>query len=92
MQLEYKKTRGCSASSSEQEGSTSDHTRVEHPGEEWWKPSLQHGTTAKPRKSRRGYSLTEECRATAHNWLNRTQVRTPRSGLATGCRNWTVLK
>ena len=38
---------GCSASSSEQEGSASDHTRAEHPGEEWWKSSLRRGATCK---------------------------------------------
>ena len=47
----------------------------------WWKSSLWCGATTKPRKSRRGCSLIEECRATAHKWLNKPQVATPKSGL-----------
>ena len=82
MQLEHRKTQGCSASSSEQESSASDHTRAEHPGEECWKSSLQRGAIAKPRKSRHGCSLTEECRATTNKWLTRSPVTALGSGLA----------
>ena len=92
VQLEHRKTRGCSASSSEQEGSASEHTRVENLREEWWKSSLWHGAIAKPKKSPRGCSLTKECRATAYKWLNRPQVRIPRSGLVIDFSNWTVWK
>ena len=92
VQLEHRKTWGCSASSSEQEGSTSDHTRAEHLGEEWWKSSLRRGATMKPRKSRRGCSITKECRATAHNWLIRPPITNPQSGLVVDFSNWTVLK
>ena len=86
------KTRGCSASSSEQEGDASEHTRVGHVGEEWWKSNLQDGETAKPKKSRQGCSLTEECRATAYNWLTWAQVRTLGSGLVMDFSNWTMLE
>ena len=67
VQLEHRKTQGCSASSSKQEGSASNHTRAKLPGEEWWKSSLRRGAMAKPKKSRCGCSLTEECRTTAPN-------------------------
>ena len=85
--MKYRKTRGCGASSSEQEVDASEHTRAEHMGEEWWKSSLRRGATAKPKKSQLGYPLTEECRAIAHNWLTKTQVRTPRSGLVADFSN-----
>ena len=92
VQLEHRKTRGYSASSSEQEGDASEHTKVEPLGEEWWKSILRRGATAKPKKSRRGYSLTKECRAMSHKWLTKPQVIPPRSGLVIDLSNWTVLQ
>ena len=88
MQLKHRKTRACTASSSEQEGDASEHTTVEHPGEEWWKSSLWRGANTKPKKSRLAYSLAEDCRLTVGNWLNRPQI----TGAGTDFSDWSVLK
>ena len=82
----HRKTRGCSASSSEQEGDANEQTTLEHPGDEWWKSSLRRGATTKPRKSRVAYSLAEDCTSTASNWLNRPQIT------GTDFSDWSVLK
>ena len=46
----------------------------------------------KPRKSQRGCSIIEECRATSYKWLIRPPITNPQSGLVVDFSNWTVLK
>ena len=74
VQLKRRKTLGCAASSSEQEGDSSEHTILEHPTNEWWKSILRCAKTVKPKKSRRAYSPIEDCRVTVCNWLNKMQI------------------
>ena len=54
---------------------------------------LEDGTspaaTANPKKSQRGYSLVEDCRGTARDWLNRMQMT---SEEFMDFSNWNVLK
>ena len=71
LQIMHKKTRGCGASSSEQEGDSSDHIAVEPQREEWWKSTLRQCATAMPKMLRRARLLEEECEALVTKWFQR---------------------
>ena len=68
----HRKTRGCGASSSEQEGDGSDHTVVEPQREEWWKSTLWQCASAMPQTSGCARSLEEECQGLVTKWFERT--------------------
>ena len=67
-----RKTLGCGASSSEQEGDGSDHATMEPQSEEWWKSTLRQCTTMMPQMSGRATSLEEECQGLVTKWSKRT--------------------
>ena len=75
----HRKTQGCGASSSEQEGDGRDHIVVEPQREEWWKSTLQQCAIVMPQTSGRAGSLEEECQGLVTKWFGRT-VETCRGG------------
>ena len=68
----HRKTRGCGASSSEQEVDGSNNTTVEPQRKEWWKSTLRQCAIAMPQSSRHARLLEEECQALVTKWFERT--------------------